>query len=68
VIAYPLFTHFDIMVTANHYWIDGVGGLICLGAGYLIARAATRWWESRHGIPRAVTVPGPAGPAAGLRG
>ena len=21
-------------VTANHYWIDGVGGLVCLGAGY----------------------------------
>jgi hypothetical protein len=42
-----------------------VGGLICLGAGYLIARAGTRWWESRQGIPRAVTVPGPADPAAG---
>ena len=65
VIAYPFFTLFDIMVTANHYWIDGVGGLICLGAGYLIARAGTRWWESRQGIPRAVTVPGPADPAAG---
>jgi hypothetical protein len=65
VIAYPFITLFDIMVTANHYWIDGVGGLICLGAGYLIARAGTRWWESRQGIPRAVTVPRPADPAAG---
>jgi hypothetical protein len=68
VIAYPFFTLFDIMVTANHYWIDGVGGLICLGAGYLISRAGTSWWESRQGIPRTVTVPGPADPAAGLRG
>jgi hypothetical protein len=68
VIAYPFFTLFDIMVTANHYWIDGVGGLICLGAGYLISRAGTSWWQSRQGIPRTVTVPGPADPAAGLRG
>jgi PAP2 superfamily len=67
VIAYPFFTLFDIMVTANHYWIDGVGGLICLGAGYLIARASTRWWEARHGIPRALT-PGRANPAAGQPG
>jgi hypothetical protein len=56
------------MVTANHYWIDGVGGLICLGAGYLIARAGTRWWESRHGIPAAEPVAGATIPAAGLRG
>jgi PAP2 superfamily len=68
VIAYPLFTLFDIMVTANHYWIDGVGGLICLGGGYLIARGGTRWWESRQGIPRAVPAPAPADPAAGIRG
>jgi hypothetical protein len=47
-ISYPLFTLFDIMVTGNHYWIDGVGGLVCLGAGYLVARAGTRWWETRR--------------------
>ncbi len=51
-ISYPLFTLFDIMVTGNHYWIDGVGGLVCLGAGYLVARAGTRWWEA-HRIPAA---------------
>jgi hypothetical protein len=67
VIAYPFFTLFDIMVTANHYWIDGVGGLICLGGGYLIARIGTRWWESRHGIPRVVPAATPADPAAGVR-
>jgi hypothetical protein len=42
VIAYPVLTLFCIMVTANHYWIDGVGGLVCLGAGFLLARALTR--------------------------
>jgi len=48
-IAYPLLTLFCIIVTGNHYWIDGVGGLICLGAGYLVARMATSLWESRRG-------------------
>lgn len=47
--AYPLFTLFDIIVTANHYWIDGLGGLACLAVGYLAARSATTWWEARHG-------------------
>jgi hypothetical protein len=68
VIAYPFLTLFDIMVTANHYWIDGVGGLICLGAGYLIARAGTRWWETSRGIPAVEAVAGTTGPAAGLQG
>lgn len=53
VVAYPLLTLFDIMVTANHYWIDGLGGLACLGVGYLMARAATRWWEERRSPPPA---------------
>ncbi len=31
-----------IVLTANHYWIDGVGGLVCLAAGYGLARLITR--------------------------
>ena len=42
VICYPLATLFCIIVTANHYWIDGVGGLVCLAAGYGVARVVTR--------------------------
>jgi cytochrome bd-type quinol oxidase subunit 2 len=38
---YPVLTLMCIVVTGNHYWIDGVGGLVCLGAGFLIARALT---------------------------
>ncbi len=58
-ISYPLLTLFCIIVTGNHYWIDGLGGLACLGVGYLIARLTTQWWEARRGaIP-----PNPA-PAA----
>lgn len=48
-VSYPLLTLFCIMVTGNHYWIDGLGGLACLGVGYLIARVATQWWEARRG-------------------
>jgi hypothetical protein len=48
VLAYPLVTLFDIVVTANHFWIDGIGGLVCLGVGYLLARQATHWWEHRR--------------------
>jgi PAP2 superfamily len=48
-IAYPLLTLFDIMVTGNHYWIDGLGGLACLAVGYVIARVLTGVWEARRG-------------------
>ncbi|HLT69906.1 MAG TPA: phosphatase PAP2 family protein [Acidimicrobiales bacterium] len=49
-VAYPALTLFCIVVTANHYWIDGLAGLACLGLGYLVARTATRWWESRRDV------------------
>jgi hypothetical protein len=48
---YPVLTLFDIIVTGNHYWIDGLGGLACLAAAFTIARAGTRWWEDRT-VPR----------------
>ena len=41
-IAYPVITLVCIVLTANHYWIDGVGGLVCLAAGYGLARLVTR--------------------------
>jgi hypothetical protein len=66
VIAYPLLTLFDIIVTANHYWIDGVGGLVCLGAGYLVARVATTWWEARY-RPVGATAPADEPRADGTR-
>jgi len=31
---YPLFTIFAIVVTANHYWIDAVGGALVLLISY----------------------------------
>jgi PAP2 superfamily protein len=63
-IAYPLLTLFDIMVTGNHYWIDGLGGLLGLSVGYLLARLLTGWWEARRGaIPARAAAAGPSGPS-----
>ena len=42
VVLYPVATVFAIVVTANHYLLDAVGGVLVLAAGYLIARLATR--------------------------
>ena len=58
-IAYPAFTLFDIMVTANHYWIDGLGGLLCLACGFGVAWLGTTWWTNRHlAVPAARPVVG----------
>jgi len=44
VVAYPVATLFAIVVTANHYWIDAVGGAAVFGLGYALASA----WEARR--------------------
>jgi hypothetical protein len=38
---YPVATVFAIVVTANHYLLDAVGGVAVLGLGYLLARLVT---------------------------
>lgn len=38
---YPVVTLVCIVITGNHYWIDGVGGLVCLAVGFALAKAAT---------------------------
>jgi hypothetical protein len=56
-VAYPLVTLFDIVVTANHYWIDGLGGVACLAVGFGLAKLGTDWWERRWGgepVPAAI--------------
>ena len=53
VVAYPVLTLVCIVLTANHYWIDGLGGLLCLGVGYALgagdhaARARARDRDAR---------------------
>jgi hypothetical protein len=41
-ILYPVGTVTSIVLTANHYLLDAVGGFIVLGLGYVIARLFTR--------------------------
>lgn len=46
-VLYPAATLFCIVVTANHFWLDGIGGLICLTVGYLTGARFDRWNERR---------------------
>ncbi len=46
-LAYPAAMFFCIVVTANHFWLDAVGGWACLAAGYLVARRLTHLVEPR---------------------
>jgi membrane-associated phospholipid phosphatase len=47
VLLYPATTLFCIVVTGNHYWIDGIGGLIALGAGFLVGGYMHSWNHKR---------------------
>jgi hypothetical protein len=74
---YPWLTLWAIVVTANHYWIDALGGAVTIGVGYLAGRAlATRMVSrrERHLAARDVTTTGdefppvdPESAAAGSR-
>jgi hypothetical protein len=48
IVAYPWITLFAIVVTANHYWIDAVGGGFVLAMGFVIGQQLTRLeWRLR---------------------
>jgi hypothetical protein len=59
---YPAATLLVIVATANHFWMDAVGGVLCLAFGFLVAGL----WFGRlcYRLPRTVPAPdgGPAGP------
>ena len=38
LLAYPWLTLFAVIVTANHYWIDAVGGLLAVAVAYPVGR------------------------------
>lgn len=48
---YPFITLACIMVTANHYWLDGLGGLLCLSVGFGVARIVTNRTAGRAKVP-----------------
>jgi hypothetical protein len=41
-VIYPITTVTVIVVTANHYFLDAVGGFFVFGVGYVAARIFTR--------------------------
>jgi PAP2 superfamily len=47
VFLYPLATLFCIIVTANHFWLDGLGGLFCFAVGTLAGWGLHRWNQNR---------------------
>ncbi|MFG3131972.1 phosphatase PAP2 family protein [Streptomyces tendae] len=53
-LVYPALTLVVIVATANHFWLDAVGGLLCLAFGYGVAAA----WYGRlpYALPRLVPV------------
>ena len=48
LILYPLGTLFCIIVTGNHFWLDGVGGLITLTAGWFVGSRFDLWNDRRQ--------------------
>ncbi|MGY3201282.1 phosphatase PAP2 family protein [Streptomyces sp. TE5632] len=51
-LLYPAGTLVVIVATANHFWLDAVGGLLCLAFGYALA---TVWYGGRpYALPRLV--------------
>ncbi|GAA2275305.1 inositol phosphorylceramide synthase [Streptomyces ruber] len=52
-LLYPAATLVVIVATANHFWLDAVGGLLCLAFGYAVVRL---WYGALpHRLPRQVT-------------
>jgi cytochrome bd-type quinol oxidase subunit 2 len=47
VFLYPMATMFCIIVTGNHWWIDGVGGLLAFALGTLAGWGLHRWNQNR---------------------
>lgn len=57
VILYPLATLFCILVTANHFWLDALGGLFTLALGTLVGwqlALAMHHWADRRDAARSV--------------
>ncbi|MGW3632669.1 phosphatase PAP2 family protein [Streptomyces sp. NPDC005122] len=58
-LLYPAATLLVIVSTANHFWLDAVGGLLCLAFGYTVTRLwygalpyeLPRWVPGTRGAP-----------------
>ena len=47
VLLYPALTLFTIVVTGNHFWFDGIGGLLALAFGFLVGNTGHKWNQRR---------------------
>ncbi|MBB5933333.1 hypothetical protein FHS42_000351 [Streptomyces zagrosensis] len=54
-VLYPMATLVVIVATANHFWLDAIGGLICLTIGFTVAA----WWytASPYQLPQHIAGP-----------
>ncbi|MEW2632426.1 phosphatase PAP2 family protein [Streptomyces sp. NPDC048389] len=63
-LLYPTLTLVVIVATANHFWLDAVGGVVCLAFGFGVSYA---WYRALpHQLPQLV-VASPRDPGGGLR-
>ncbi|MFF7129754.1 phosphatase PAP2 family protein [Streptomyces sp. NPDC008240] len=54
-LLYPATTLLVIVATANHFWLDAVGGVLCLAFGFTAARL---WYGSQpYALPRLMPAP-----------
>jgi PAP2 superfamily len=71
-LAYPVLTLLAVVVTANHYWMDGIAAALLLALALIVqraGRAVTGAWRSRAGarlagplrLPVAARIQGPPG-------
>ena len=54
LLLYPAVTLFVIIVTGNHFWIDGVGGLLAFAVAYLIG-TEIHFWNHRRLVAQLIT-------------
>lgn len=47
LVLYPIATLFCIIVTGNHYWLDGAGGLVTLAVGFALGDRLHVWNQRR---------------------
>jgi len=67
VLLYPALTLLCIVVTANHFWLDGVGGLVALGAGFGLGGWLHTWNQRRQEAKFELLRLGPPPPATNNR-
>jgi hypothetical protein len=61
-VLHPVTQWASTVVTGNHFWIDGVGGLVAAGLGLAFAVAMQRWgYEAMRGVTKRPRLTG--GPA-----